>query len=710
MKKTEKLLCVLLSIAMIAAAFASVGSVAFAKEPAVIASGECGADGGNLTWTLTEDDVLTVSGTGAMADYGEVYVIDDEETGEGHTESVTAPWIKAYDQKMLDRLGYATVDEFRQAMQAGTADMAEYLRVSNDIRNTKLRVVLEEGVTSVGNNAFNSSFKVSECVLPSTLKTIGNFAFYECELTEITLPEGLEAIRASAFAGNDLVEVTIPASVERLDSRAFMSNDALRTVTLLCDVPLDYFYIPGVESDFPFTTYEEFADYQTLEEDLDILAMLVGWDHYRSSMAMQYVISGYMTEEDALAFVDEMYLAEFNAAKVARGIPENATNDEFSAALAVRINESLGTGLTVDEMFKSYYQFIPSVTLYKELYTGMYGVDLTLIGYLSELLWVKNDYEGLLDWYTAENEGLSRQDASAEITREISDLIVMFKENYGVEATDVDGLIDGIIAKINSDLGKTGDDAYTLAAAGRAGYVKEGKSAALIHAIDAKFGIDSENGQLFISSYEISTSEGSSCVAAPWFEFKIKCDSTNKDLLDGAGVNYSPIHTLTAHEGKAATCLGGGWKDYETCDKCDYTTYEAIEPLGHDIIQHSAKAPTCAAVGWDAYETCSRCDYTTYHEIAATGVHTWGAWVETTPATATEDGEKTRTCSVCGGKEIDVIPATGTPETPDDPGQPDDNGGSVCKWCSGVHTGFMGKIVGFFHSILYFFAHLFGTR
>ena len=79
MKKTKKLMCVLLSIAMIAAAFASVGSVAFAEEPAVIASGECGADGGNLTWTLTGDDVLTVSGTGAMADYGEVYVIDDAE-------------------------------------------------------------------------------------------------------------------------------------------------------------------------------------------------------------------------------------------------------------------------------------------------------------------------------------------------------------------------------------------------------------------------------------------------------------------------------------------------------------------------------------------------------------------------------------------------------------------------------------------------------
>ena len=35
----------------------------------VIASGTCGAEGDNLAWTLSCDSVLTISGTGAMADY-----------------------------------------------------------------------------------------------------------------------------------------------------------------------------------------------------------------------------------------------------------------------------------------------------------------------------------------------------------------------------------------------------------------------------------------------------------------------------------------------------------------------------------------------------------------------------------------------------------------------------------------------------------------
>lgn len=37
-------------------------------------------------------------------------------------------------------------------------------------------------------------------------------------------------------------------------------------------------------------------------------------------------------------------------------------------------------------------------------------------------------------------------------------------------------------------------------------------------------------------------------------------------------------------------------------------------------------------------------------------------------------------------------------------------GDNLCKWCGEPHTGFCGIFVNFFHSILYFFAHLFGKR
>ena len=74
-------------------------------------------------------------------------------------------------------------------------------------------------------------------------------------------------------------------------------------------------------------------------------------------------------------------------------------------------------------------------------------------------------------------------------------------------------------------------------------------------------------------------------------------------------------HDLEQHEAKAPTCTGIGWNAYDTCSRCDYTTYAELPALNHDLVQHAAKAPTCTEIGWNAYETCSRCDYTTYAEL-----------------------------------------------------------------------------------------------
>ena len=55
------LLAVLLAMSMAQAAWA-----------ATVASGECGAEGDNVTWVLDDAGTLTISGTGEMADFGYV--------------------------------------------------------------------------------------------------------------------------------------------------------------------------------------------------------------------------------------------------------------------------------------------------------------------------------------------------------------------------------------------------------------------------------------------------------------------------------------------------------------------------------------------------------------------------------------------------------------------------------------------------------------
>lgn len=105
-------------------------------------------------------------------------------------------------------------------------------------------------------------------------------------------------------------------------------------------------------------------------------------------------------------------------------------------------------------------------------------------------------------------------------------------------------------------------------------------------------------------------------------------------------------HDLEQHAAKAPTCTEIGWNAYEACSRfgCDYTTRKELPALNHDLEQHEAQAPTCTEPGWDAYETCSRCNYTTYAELPALNHDYQAVTVEPTCET---DGYTIFTCSRC---------------------------------------------------------------
>ena len=107
------------------------------------------------------------------------------------------------------------------------------------------------------------------------------------------------------------------------------------------------------------------------------------------------------------------------------------------------------------------------------------------------------------------------------------------------------------------------------------------------------------------------------CTKPGWnaYETCSRCDHTTYAELPALN------HALVQHAAQAATCTEKGWNAYETCSRlgCNYTTYQEIPALKHDLVRHEAKAATCTEIGWDAYDTCSRldCNYTTYQEIPA---------------------------------------------------------------------------------------------
>ena len=105
-------------------------------------------------------------------------------------------------------------------------------------------------------------------------------------------------------------------------------------------------------------------------------------------------------------------------------------------------------------------------------------------------------------------------------------------------------------------------------------------------------------------------------------------------------------HALIHVKAQAPTCTEVGWNAYDTCTRCDYTTYVEIPANldNHALIHVKAQAPTCTDHGWDAYDICQRCGYTTFKELPALG-HWYGEW------TPNGDGTQIAACKRgCGHK------------------------------------------------------------
>ena len=139
-------------------------------------SGSCGE---NVTWTLTADGTMTISGTGAMTDY---------------TYDSRSPWYSC----------------------------RTYIK----------RVVMQQGVTSIGDHAFWDCSGLTSVTIPDGVTSIGGGAFSGCtSLTSVAIPSSVTEIGGSAFSGcTGLTSVTIPDSVTSIDGYAFSGCDSLTDV------------------------------------------------------------------------------------------------------------------------------------------------------------------------------------------------------------------------------------------------------------------------------------------------------------------------------------------------------------------------------------------------------------------------------------------------------------------------------------------------
>ena len=94
-------------------------------------------------------------------------------------------------------------------------------------------VIIPEGVTKIGEYAFQSCYNLESVTLPSTLTKIGNYAFQSCNLREIVIPGSVSVIGNGAFEScNNLTKVVISEGTTEIGNYAFRYCYCLASITL----------------------------------------------------------------------------------------------------------------------------------------------------------------------------------------------------------------------------------------------------------------------------------------------------------------------------------------------------------------------------------------------------------------------------------------------------------------------------------------------
>ena len=238
----KKTLAVLLSAMLLLSAvpITAMAAETTAQECVGASSGTTG----DCTWTLDDDGLLTISGNGAMADYGfcgpwgdkiKNVVIESGVTAIGKEafsgctslESVTigdsVTSIGNFAFRYCTSLVGVTIPDSVTSIGAGAFEVCAGLEsLTVDTNNTvydsrnNCNAVIETGSNTLIAGCKNT-------VIPNDVTTVGEDAFFGCtSLTSVTIPDSVTSIGDFAFCGcTSLASVTIPDSVTSIGFEAF---------------------------------------------------------------------------------------------------------------------------------------------------------------------------------------------------------------------------------------------------------------------------------------------------------------------------------------------------------------------------------------------------------------------------------------------------------------------------------------------------------
>ena len=558
----------------------------------ILASGTCGAEGNNgdnLTWILDDEGVLTISGTGAMASWN----------WKG------SPW-------------YANKDKIES-------------------------VVIEDGVTSIGANAFDGCSGLTSITIPSSVTSIGEHAFYGCSgLTSITIPNSVTSIGTSAFSGcSGLTRVIYLGIEERWNNLTIESDNDY------CLKAAKIFHLHTHANDLAFNATYHW--YQCTDEACPVKdepqaqdgCALHEWkngeatykwsaDNQKCTAERKCTACGNVESETAST--TSQVVQKKNCT-----LPELTTysakfkNDAFKQQTKENVQTAAAIGHDLEKVaqknasctetgYEAYWRCKKCAKLFSDeagTHEIINPVEINANGHALKKV---------------EKKAPTCTGIGYEAYWKCSKCAKLFSDEAGTH--EINNPVE-----INANghaLKKVEKKAPTCTGIGYEAYWKCKKCAKLF---SDEAGTDEISNPVEINAnghaLEKVEKKEAGCTESGHEEYW-KCKNCAKLFSDEAGTHeISKLveinangHNLEKVEKKEASCTETGYEAYWKCSKCaklfsDETgTHEISKPVeinasGHDLKKVEKKAPTCTEIGWEAYNTCKRdgCNYTTYKEL-----------------------------------------------------------------------------------------------
>ena len=525
----------------------------------ILASGTCGAEGNNgdnLTWILDDEGVLTISGTGAMASWN----------WKG------SPW-------------YANKDKIES-------------------------VVIEDGVTSIGANAFDGCSGLTSITIPSSVTSIGEHAFYGCSgLTSITIPSSVTSIGAYAFYGCSVTSITIPSSVTSIGAGAFYRCSGLTSIT-----------IPSSVTSIGEYTFYGCSGLTSITIPNSVTS--IGTSAFSGCSGLTRVIYLGIEERWNNLTIESDNDYCLKAAKIfhlhthANDLAFNATYHWYQCtdeACPVKDEPQAQDGCALHEWKNGEATYKWSADNQKctaeRKCTACGNVESETASTTSQVVQKKNCTLPELTTYSAK----FKNDAFKQQT----------KENVQTAAAIGHDLEK--VAQKNASCTETGYEAYWRCKKCAKLFSDEAGTHEIINPVEIN-----ANGH----ALKKVEKKAPTCTEIGW-------EAYNTCKRDGCNyTTYKELpklnHDLEHHETKAATCTEIGWEAYDICkrDGCKYTTYKELPALGHEdsnndhlcdacstkISDHSyeskiAREATTTYTGIRIY-TCTKCGHSYTEELA----------------------------------------------------------------------------------------------